>query len=130
MVGNSLWDAEKHGSHAERVGAGESCAAATTRRVEGAPAAASADGDGPDLLGSTVEVVDGLAVFVAGGAAGNRGGLAPPRVQTLLGVEEPTPKRLSDDRDGAKRADSADQPRQSAVPSKKSSGAINLHSAD
>src|SRR5437899_1705705 len=37
MVGNSLWDAEEHGSHAERVGAGESCAEATTRHVEGAP---------------------------------------------------------------------------------------------
>src|SRR5207244_398986 len=117
MARNPLWDTEKLCSHAPRVGAGEPGAAATTRRVEGAPAAASADGDGPDLLGSTVEVVDGLAVFVAGGAAGNRGGLAPPRVQTLLGVEEPTPKRSSDDRDGAKRADSADHPRQSALGS-------------
>src|SRR5438128_616036 len=117
MVGNSLWDAEKHGSHAERVGAGESCAEATTRHVEGAPSTAAADRNGSNLLGRAVEAVDGLAVFVAGGAAGNRGGLAPPRVQTLLGVEEPTPKRSSDDRDGAKRADSADQPRQSALGS-------------
>src|SRR3989449_10052187 len=43
------------GSHAPRVGAGESRAAAATRRVESASATATADGDGPDLLGRAVE---------------------------------------------------------------------------
>src|SRR2546429_4184327 len=65
MARDPLWDTEKLCSHAPRVGAGEPGAAATTRRVEGAPATASADGDGPDLLGSTVEVVDELAGFGA-----------------------------------------------------------------
>ena len=46
MARNPLWDTEKLCSHAPRVGAGEPGAAATTRRVEGAPATASADGDG------------------------------------------------------------------------------------
>src|SRR5213593_1968126 len=84
----SSWDTEKLCSHAPRVGAGEPGAAATTRRVEGALATASADGDGPDLLGSTVEVVDELAGFGARGTARDRGRLAPAWIQMLLGVEE------------------------------------------
>src|SRR2546422_4967723 len=75
MARNPLWGTEKLCSHAPRVGAGEPGAAATTRRVEGAPATASADGDGPDLLGSTVEVVDELAGFGARGTARDRGRL-------------------------------------------------------
>ena len=77
MARNPLWGTEKLCSHAPRVGAGEPGAAATTRRVEGAPATASADGDGPDLLGSTVEVVDELAGFGARDTARDRGRLAP-----------------------------------------------------
>src|SRR5207245_7087932 len=88
MARNPLWDTEKLCSHAPRVGAGEPGAAATTRRVEGAPATASADGDGPDLLGSTVEVVDELAGFGARGTARDGGRLAAAWIQMLLGVEE------------------------------------------
>src|SRR6266403_3058223 len=93
MARNPLWDTEKLCSHAPRVGAGEPGAAATTRRVEGAPATASADGDGPDLLGSTVEVVDELAGFGARGTARDRGRLAPAWIQMLLGVEKSRHRR-------------------------------------
>jgi hypothetical protein len=74
--------------------------------VEGAPAAATAEGYGPDLLGRAVEALDELAAFAAG-AARNRGGMAPPGLQALLGVEEPTPKRSPRDQDGVARADLA-----------------------
>src|SRR2546422_8015518 len=93
MARNPLWDSEKLCSHAPRVGAREPGAAAATRRVEGAPATATADGDGPDLLGSAVEAVDELAAFAAGGTAGDRGRLAPAGIPTLLGVEESAPTR-------------------------------------
>src|SRR3989454_3728113 len=56
-----------------------------------------------------------LAEFPAGGAARDRGRLAPAGVQALLGVEESTPTRSARDQDGAPRSDSADQPRQSSV---------------
>src|SRR5213593_663189 len=49
-------DIPLRGSHAPRVGAGESRAAAATRRVERARAAAAADGVGPDLLGRALEI--------------------------------------------------------------------------
>jgi hypothetical protein len=88
MAGNRLWDAEKLCLQAPRVGPRESGIAAATRRVEGAPATATADGDGPDLLGSTVKAVDGLAAFVAGGPGGDGGRLASARVSTLLDLEE------------------------------------------
>src|SRR6266581_565512 len=116
MARNPLWDTEKLCSHAPRVGAGEPGAAATTRRVEGAPATASADGDGPDLLGSTVEVVDELAGFGARRTARDRGRLAPAWIQMLLGVEESAPPtRSARAWDRAPRSDSADEPRQSPL---------------
>src|SRR5438094_134942 len=70
-------DIPLRGSHAPRVGAGASRAAAAPRRVEGAPAAPTADGDGPALLGRAVEAVEELAEFSAGGAARDRGAVAP-----------------------------------------------------
>src|SRR2546422_4550732 len=85
MARNPIWDTEKLCSHAPRVGAGEPGAAATTRRVEGAPATASADGDGPDLLGSTVEVVDELAGFGARGTARDRGDRKSTRLNSSHG---------------------------------------------
>src|SRR3989442_9138739 len=56
-----------------------------------------------------------LAEFPAGGAARDRGRLAPAGVQALLGVEESTPTRSARDQDGAPRSDSADEPRQSSL---------------
>src|SRR5438128_9139890 len=71
------------GSHAPRVGAGESRAAAATRRVESASATAAADGDGPDLLDRVVETLEELAEFLAGGAARDGGAVAPPGLQCV-----------------------------------------------
>src|SRR5947209_11627938 len=56
-----------------------------------------------------------LAEFPAGGAARDRGRLAPAGVQALLGVEESTTTRSARDQDGAPRSDSADEPRQSSL---------------
>jgi len=53
-------DTAVHDSHAARVGAGEPRAAAATRRMEGASATPTADGDGPALLGRAVEAVEEL----------------------------------------------------------------------
>src|SRR5438034_2408333 len=72
MAWDPPWDTAIHGSHAPGVGAGEPRASAATRRVEGAPAAAPADGYGPNLLGRAVEALEGLAEFAAGGAARDR----------------------------------------------------------
>src|SRR5437867_9756976 len=108
-------DIPLRGSHTPRVGAGESRAAAATRRVESASATAAANGDGPDLLGFPIESVDELATFAAGSAAGDGDWLAPAGISTLLGVEESAPKRSPHDRDGAARPDLADEPGQSAV---------------
>src|SRR5206468_1126421 len=58
MAWDPPWDPTIHGSYAPGVGAGEPRASAATRRVEGAPAAAPADGYGPDLLGRAVEAVE------------------------------------------------------------------------
>src|SRR5256886_3593982 len=115
MAWDPPWDTAIHGSHAPGVGAGEPRASAATRRVEGAPAAAAAHGDGPDVLGGAVEALEGLAEFAADGAARDHGRLAPAGVQALLGVEESTPTRSARDQDGAPRSDSADKPRQSAL---------------
>src|SRR6266478_6570566 len=93
MAWDPPWDTAIRGSHAPGVGAGEPRASAATRRVEGAPAAATAHGYGPDLLGCVVEALEELAEFAAGGAARDRGRLAPAGVQALLGVEESTPTR-------------------------------------
>ena len=49
MAWDPHWDAAGHGSHTSRAGAREPRASAATRRVEGAPAAATADGNGPDF---------------------------------------------------------------------------------
>src|SRR5881396_678339 len=93
MAWDPPWDTAIHGSHAPGVGAGEPRASAATRRVEGAPAAAAAHGDGPDVLGRAVEALEELAEFAADGGARDRGRLAPAGVQALLGVEESTPTR-------------------------------------
>src|SRR5438128_10376074 len=77
MAWDLRWDTAVHRSHAPRVSAGEPRASAATRRVEGAPAAATADGDGPDLLGRAVEALEELAEFSAGGAARDCGAVAP-----------------------------------------------------
>src|SRR5438046_2510249 len=84
-------DTAVHDSHAARVGAGEPRTPTTSRRVEGAPAAPTADGDGPVLLGRAVEAVEELAEFSAGGAARDRGAVAPSGLPALLGMEESTP---------------------------------------
>src|SRR5213596_3286322 len=115
MAWDPPWDTAIHGSHAPGVGAGEPRASAATRRVEGAPAAAAAHGDGPDVLGRAVEALEELAEFAADGGARDRGRLAPAGVQALLGVEESTPTRSARDQDGAPRSDSADQQRQSSL---------------
>src|SRR5438093_13218696 len=115
MAWDPPWNPASHCLHAPGVGAGEPRASAAARRVEGAPAAATADGYGPDLLGGAVEALEELAEFAAGGAARDRGRLAPAGVQALLGVEESTPTRSARDRDGDPRPDSADKPRESSV---------------
>ena len=115
MAWDPPWDTAIHGSHAPGVGAGEPRASAATRRVEGAPAAAAAHGDGPDVLGHAVEALEEPAEFAADGAARDRGRLAPAGVQALLGVEKSTPTQSARDQDGAPRSDSVDQPRQSSL---------------
>src|SRR2546427_5715009 len=108
-------DIPVRGSHAPRVGAGESRAAAATRRVESASATAAADGDGPDLLDRVVEALEELAEFLAGGAARDRGAVAPSGLQALLGMEESTPMGSARDWEGPAGSDTADEPRESAV---------------
>src|SRR6185369_14401999 len=54
-------------------------------------------------------------IFPTGGAAWDRGGMAPAGVQALLGVEESTPTWSARDRNGAPKPDSADEPRQSSL---------------
>jgi|SRR2546425_3349601 len=121
MAWDPRWDTAVHRSHAPRVSAGEPRASATTRRVEGAPAAATADGDGPDLLGRAVEALEELAEFSAGRAARDCGAVAPSRLQALLGMEESTPTGSARDWEGTPRSDSADEPRQSSVGTVKKS---------
>ena len=106
-----------HDSHAGGVGAGEPRTPTTSRRVEGAPAAPTADGDGPALLGRAVEAVEELAEFSAGGAARDRGAVAPSGLQALLGMEESTPTGSARDWDGSAGSHSADEPRQSSLGS-------------
>src|SRR2546428_9427049 len=108
-------DIPLRGSHAPRVGAGESRAAAAARRVESASATAAADGDGPDLLDRGGETLEELAEFLAGGAARDRGAVAPPGLQALLGMEESTPMGSARDWEGPAGSDSADEPRESAL---------------
>src|SRR2546425_1505271 len=117
MARNPRWDTEKLCSHAPRVGAGERRTPTTSRRVEGAPAAPTADVDGPALLGRAVEAVEELAQFSAGGAARDTGAVAPPGLQALLGMEESTPTGSARDWDGSAGSHSADEPRQSSLGS-------------
>src|SRR5262245_16028398 len=115
MARNPLWDTEKLCSDAPGVGAGEPCAAAATRRVEGPRAAAAVDRDGPTVLGVPLEAVDELAAVAARGAAGDDGAVASAGISPLLGVEESAPIRSADDQYGTPRSDSADELRQSAL---------------
>src|SRR6266566_2658188 len=108
-------DTAVHDSHAAGVGAGEPRTPTTSRRVEGAPAAPTADDDGPDLLGRAVEAVEELAEFSAGGAARDRGAVAPSGLQALLGMEESRPMGSARDWEGPAGSDTADEPRESAV---------------
>jgi len=111
-------DTAVHDSHATGVCAGEPRTPTTSRRVEGAPAAPTADGDGPALLGRAVEAVEKLAEFSAGGAARDRRAVAPSGLQALLGMEESTPRTGSArDWDGSAGSHSADEPRQSSLGS-------------
>src|SRR2546428_9103064 len=91
MAWDPRLDTAVHGSYAAGVGAGEPRTPTTSRRMEGAPAAATADGYGPDLLGGAVKALEELAIFSAGGAARDRGAVAPSGLQALLGMEESTP---------------------------------------
>src|SRR2546422_4025141 len=70
--------------------------------MEGAPAAATADGYGPDLLGGAVKALEELTIFSAGGAARDRGAVAPSGLQALLGMEESTPTGSARDWDGVR----------------------------
>jgi hypothetical protein len=108
-------DVPLRGSNAARIGAGESRAKAATRRVERPSAAAAGDGDGPDLLDRVVESLGELAEFLAGGAARDRGPVAPPGLQAVLGMEESTPMGSARDWEGPAGSDTADEPRESAV---------------
>src|SRR4030095_8042023 len=101
MTWDPHWDTAVRGAHAPGVGTREPGASAATRRVEVARAAAAADGDGPNLLGSAVEIVDGLAPVAAAGAARDGGRLAPAGISTLLGVEEAAPRRENPQKHGA-----------------------------
>src|SRR5207245_9137542 len=115
--GQMAWDPSSdiplRGSHAPGVGAGESRAAAATRRVESASATAAADGEGPDLLDRGVETLEELAEFLAGGAARDRGAVAPPGLQALLGMEEATQMGSTRGWEGPAGSDTADEPRES-----------------
>ena len=80
--------------------------------MESAPAKAAADGDGPDLLDRVVETLEELAEFLAGGAARDRGAVAPPGLQALLGMEESTPMGSARDWEGPAGRDLRDLIRQ------------------
>src|SRR2546426_8806133 len=77
----------------------------STCRVEGGPAAATADGYGPHLLARALEALEGLAEFVAGGAAREPGRLGPAGVYGPLGVGGSTPERAAPDHGGTPRVD-------------------------
>src|SRR5262245_2912625 len=76
MAWDPCWDTAFRDSHAPGVGAGEPRTSATARGLEGAPAVATAEGFGPDLLGRAVEALEELAEVFACGAAGDRGAVA------------------------------------------------------
>jgi hypothetical protein len=60
MARDPPWDTAVRGSHAPGVGAGEPRTSPTARGLEGTPTAATADGEGPDLLGRAVEALEEL----------------------------------------------------------------------
>src|SRR5437870_4665120 len=68
-----------------------------------------------DLLDRVGETLEELAEFLAGGAARDRGAVAPPGLQALLGMEESTPMGSARDWEGPAGSDTADEPRESAV---------------
>src|SRR5438093_7725887 len=115
MVSDPPWGTAINCSYASGVGAGERRTSTASRRVEGASAAATADGSRPDLLGRAVEAVEELAELSGGGAARDGGAVAPSGLQALLGLEESTPTRSARDWDGTAGSDSADEHRQSSV---------------
>src|SRR5881628_496295 len=69
----------------------------------------------PDLLDRVVETLEELAKFRVGCAARDRGAVAPPGLQALLGMEESTPMGSARDWEGPAGSDTADEPRESAV---------------
>src|SRR2546428_6385205 len=107
-------DIPLRGSHAPRVGAGESRAKAATRRVESASATAAADGDESDLLDRVVETLEIGGVPCrwygprpwCGGTAGASGSTGHGRVDADGSAR---------DCEGSAGADSADEPRESAL---------------
>jgi len=115
MVSDPHWGTALRYSYAARVGAGEPRPSTTNRRLEGAPAAPTADGSRPDLLGRAVEAVEELAEFSGGGAARDGGAVAPSGLQALLGLEESTPTGSARDWDGTAGSDTADEHRQSSL---------------
>src|SRR2546422_10604842 len=86
-------DTAVHDSHAAGIGAGEPRTPTTSRRVEGAPAAPTAAGDGPALLGRAAAAAEALAELSAGGAAPPRRAGAASELHALRGLEERTPTR-------------------------------------
>jgi len=115
MGSDPHWGTAIKCSQAPGIGAGEPRTPTTGCRVEGAPAAPTADGYGPNLLGRAVEALEELAEFSAGGGARDRGAVAPSGLQALLGMEESTSTGSARDWEGIAGSDSADEPRQSSV---------------
>src|SRR5262245_14660860 len=62
MAWGPCWDTAFRGSHAPGVGAGKPRTSASARGLEGTPAAAPAEGYGPDLLGRAVEALEELPI--------------------------------------------------------------------
>jgi hypothetical protein len=77
--GRMAWDPSRdtvfRGSPAPGVGAGEPRTSATARGREGSPAAATAEGCGPDLPGGAVEALEELAGAFAFGINIRNGGV-------------------------------------------------------
>src|SRR5262245_51068267 len=112
MAPNPVWDTEKLGSHAPRVGAGEPGAAAATRLWKARqprPRLRETDRIFWVLLS---KLGDELAAFAAGGAAPNPGWLASAWFRRCWAWKSRRQSRSTDGRDGAARADLADAPRQ------------------
>src|SRR5262245_59285864 len=115
MAGPPPWDTAVHSSHAPGVGAREPRASAATRRVEGAATTATTDGLDQIFWVVLLRVWKSWRKFAAGGAARDRGRLAPAGVQALLGMDESAPTWSAQDQDGASSSDSADELRASAL---------------